>query len=234
MTYVPGAATMCHMPEIRLSRILAFAATLLFGFVPITHARDLAPIVSDEARFHPALAKNGMVATQEARATRIGVEVLAAGGNAVDAAVAVGFALAVTLPRAGNLGGGGFMLVHLAARNETVAIDYRETAPAAATEAMFLDGRGEPDPKRSRDTGLSVGVPGTVRGLALALDRYGSGKYTLADLIAPAERLAREGIVVDDDLADSLPRAAGRLGRHAATRAVFFDGDRPLGRGARL
>ncbi len=191
-------------------------------------------LLSDTARLLPAIAERGMVASQEAKATRIGVEILRQGGNAVDAAVAVGFALAVTLPRAGNLGGGGFMLVHVASRNETVAIDYRETAPGAATEQMYLDERGEPDPRRSRDTGLSVAVPGTVRGLALALERYGSQHFTLADLIAPAERLAREGIVVDDDLADSLPRAAGRLGRFESTRAVFFNDARPFERGERL
>jgi gamma-glutamyltranspeptidase / glutathione hydrolase len=191
-------------------------------------------ILSDAARLLPSVARHGMVAAQEAKATRIGVEILEKGGNAVDAAVAVGFTLAVTLPRAGNLGGGGFMLVHLAERNETVAIDYRETAPAAATRDMFLDEKGEPDPKKSRDSGLAVGVPGTVRGLALALERYGSGKFTLAELIAPAEKLARQGILVDEDLADSLPRAAGRLGRFASTRAVFFGGDTPVGRGQKL
>jgi gamma-glutamyltranspeptidase / glutathione hydrolase len=192
------------------------------------------PIPSEGSRLLPALAEHGMVASQEARATRIGVDVLKRGGNAVDAAVAVGFALAVTLPKAGNLGGGGFMLVHLARRNETVAIDYRETAPAAATRNMFLGPDGTPDPKKSRDTGLSVGVPGTVAGLALALERYGSGGFALADLIAPAERLAHEGIPVEDDLADSLPASAGRLGRFPPTRAVFFNGERPLGRGERL
>jgi gamma-glutamyltranspeptidase/glutathione hydrolase len=193
-----------------------------------------APIPSNHARLLPALARNGMVSSQEARATRVGVEILRRGGNAIDAAVAVGFALAVTLPKAGNLGGGGFMLLHLAAPNETVAIDYRETAPAASSRDMFLGPNGEPDPAKSRDTGLSVGVPGTVAGLALALERYGSGRFTLADLLGPAERLAREGFPVDEDLADSLPSAVGRLGRFASTRAVFFDGERPLGRGERL
>ena len=191
-------------------------------------------ILSDAARFLPVLAPHGMVVSQEARATRIGVEVLERGGNAVDAAVAVGFALAVILPRAGNLGGGGFMLVHRADRGETAAVDYRETAPAAAAPDMFLDREGEPDPARSRRSGLSVGVPGTVRGLALALERYGSGRFTLAELIAPAERLAREGFPVGDDLADSLPRAAALLGRHPSTRAVFFKGEAPIPRGERL
>ncbi|WP_245898137.1 gamma-glutamyltransferase [Phreatobacter cathodiphilus] len=193
------------------------------------------PIIAEAARVHPALAANGMVASQEARATRVGVEILERGGNAVDAAVAVGFALAVTLPRAGNLGGGGFMLVHLAERGETVAIDYRETAPAAATPTMFLGADGEPDPRKSRDSGLAAGVPGTVAGLAEAHRRWGSGRLGLAELIAPAIRLARDGIPVDEDLADSLPRAAARLGRFPSSRRIFLkaDGSAP-GRGDRL
>jgi gamma-glutamyltranspeptidase/glutathione hydrolase len=207
---------------------------LLLLFLPPAAFAEDAAIFSDRDRFHPSFGRDAMVVTQEERATRIGVDVLQHGGNAVDAAVAVGFALAVTLPRAGNLGGGGFMLVHLAARNETVAIDYRETAPAAATAGMFLGPDGEPDPKKSRDSGLSVGVPGTVAGLALAHARYGSGKLTLADLIQPAIALARAGIVVEDDLADSLPGAASRLGRFASTRAVFFNGDKPFARGEKV
>ncbi|CAO4163340.1 gamma-glutamyltransferase [Methylorubrum populi] len=197
-------------------------------------APEPAPIQSDEARLLPVLATGGMVSSQDALATRVGVEILGKGGNAVDAAVAVGFALAVTLPRAGNLGGGGFMMVHRAASRETVAIDYRETAPAAATADMFLNPQGEPDRAASTRTGKAVGVPGTVRGLAEAHRRYGSGKLTLADLIAPAERLAREGIPVESGLADSLPRASGLLGQWPSSRAVFFDGDHVLPRGATL
>ena len=193
----------------------------------------MAAIPSEDPRLLPVLAPHGMVSSQEKRATRVGVEVLKGGGNAVDAAVAVGFALAVTLPKAGNLGGGGFMLVHRAGR-ETVALDFRETAPAGATRDMFLGPDGAPDPKLSRDSGRSVGVPGTVAGLALALDRYGSGRFSLADLVTPAERLARDGIPVEDDLADSLPGAAGRLGRFPASRAVFFEGDAPVARGGML
>ncbi|MGL4286846.1 MAG: gamma-glutamyltransferase [Phreatobacter sp.] len=183
------------------------------------------PIISETARVHPAIAPNGMVTSQEAQATRVGVAVLARGGNAVDAAVAVGFALAVTLPRAGNLGGGGFMLVHLADRNETIAIDYREAAPQAATPTMFLGPNGEPDPRLSRDSGLAAGVPGTVAGLAEAHRRYGSGRFTLAELIQPAIRLARDGIAVDDDLADSLPQAARRLARYPASMRIFLKPD---------
>ncbi len=191
-------------------------------------------ILSDAARMLPVLAPRGIVASQEAQATRIGVEILKKGGNAVDAAVGVGFALAVTLPRAGNLGGGGFMLVHLAKSGETVAIDYRETAPAAAARDMFLDEKGNPDPKKSRDSGLAVGVPGTVHGLAMALEKYGSGRFSLADLIGPAQALARDGLAIEDDLADSLPRAAGRLGRDPSTAAIFLNGGKPFERGQRL
>ncbi|WP_458424839.1 gamma-glutamyltransferase [Methylorubrum extorquens] len=208
------------------------------------------PIQSDEARLLPVLARRGMVSSQDALATRVGVEILRKGGNAVDAAVAVGFALAVTLPRAGNLGGGGFMMVHRAAAKEadketgqqaakdaageTIAIDYRETAPAASTADMFLNPQGEPDRAASTRTGKAVGVPGTVRGLAEAHRRYGSGKLTLADLIAPAEKLARDGIPVESGLADSLPRASGLLGQWPSSRAVFFEGDHVLSRGATL
>lgn len=188
---------------------------------------------SSASRMLPVLATRGMVASQETRATRVGVEILKRGGNAVDAAVAVGFALAVTLPRAGNLGGGGFMMVHLAKSSETIAIDYRETAPAAAFRDMFLDDKGEPDPKKSRDSGLSVGVPGTVAGLAEAHKRYGSGRISLAELIAPAIALAEGGIPVEDDLADSLP-TSGRLKQYSSSRAVFFPGDAPIPRGGTL
>ena len=192
------------------------------------------PIQSDDARLLPVLGAHGMVSSQEARATRVGVDILKAGGNAVDAAVAVGFALAVTLPRAGNLGGGGFMMIHRAGGDETIALDYRETAPAAARSGMFLDAQGEPDRAASTRTGKAVGVPGTVRGLAEAHRLYGSGRFTLADLIAPAEKLAREGIPVESGLADSLPRAAGLLGRWPSSRKIFFAGERPLQRGERL
>ena len=175
-----------------------------------------------------------MVASQDALATRVGVDVLRRGGNAVDAAVAVGFALAATMPRAGNLGGGGFMVIHLAdGRNTT--IDYRESAPAATARDTFLDAQGNADPQKSRFGGLAVGVPGTVAGLALALERYGSGRFTLAQLIAPAIRYAREGVPVENDLLDSLLLAAPRLARFPSSAKIFLNADgSPLAEGSIL
>jgi gamma-glutamyltranspeptidase/glutathione hydrolase len=212
-------------------------AALAQGSPPGTPSAWPAPIPSESARLLPVLGRDAMVASQEARATAVGLDVLRRGGNAVDAAVATHFALAVTLPRAGNLGGGGFMLIHragsLGRAPDTIAVDYRETAPARATRDMFLSPNGEPDPAKSRDTGLSVGVPGSVAGMAFALERYGSGRFTLADLVRPAEALAREGFVVDHDLARSL-LASGRLARHASSRAVFYREGRPIRAGERL
>jgi gamma-glutamyltranspeptidase/glutathione hydrolase len=173
----------------------------------------------------PVTARHGMVVAQEARAARIGADILRRGGNAVDAAVAMGFALAVTYPRAGNIGGGGFMVIHLADGRRNIAIDYRETAPAAMTRDSFLDTQGNPDPQKSRESGLAVGVPGTVAGMALAHRKYGSGQFTLAELIAPAAALARDGIAVEDDVADSLPYARERLARWPSSAKIFLRPD---------
>ncbi len=170
-----------------------------------------------------AVGRRGMVASQDSQATRIGLEVLERGGNAVDAAVAIGFALSVTVPKAGNIGGGGFMLVHIAGRNENAAIDYRETAPAATSADIFLGPDQQADPRKSQDSGLGVGVPGTVAGLSLALDRFGSGKFTLAELIAPAVRLARDGIAIKDDLFDSLQLGQQRLSRWPSAARIFLE-----------
>ncbi|MGA7150440.1 MAG: gamma-glutamyltransferase [Pseudolabrys sp.] len=207
-----------------VGRTASFLIALLFSAT--VHAQ-VAP-VSRPSAIVPAqtiLAHNGMVVAQEQRSARIGIEILDRGGNAVDAAVAVGFALAVTYPRAGNIGGGGFMVIHLGKTGEDAAIDYRETAPAAATETMFLDANGEPDPKKSRDSGLSVGVPGTVAGLALAHAKYGSGKLSLAELIEPAIELARNGVEIVDDIADTLPLAQPRIARWHSSAPVFLNSD---------
>jgi gamma-glutamyltranspeptidase/glutathione hydrolase len=176
---------------------------------------------------HPVHGQDGMVATEDAEASRIGLEVLRNGGNAVDAAATVAFALAVTLPRAGNLGGGGFMLVHDAASGDTVAIDYREKAGGGALRDMFLDEEGEADPEKSRYSGLAVGVPGTVAGMALALERYGT--IGLAEALEPAIERAGQGIRVSADLADSLKVMQDRLQKWPSSTAVFYkDGGAPF------
>jgi gamma-glutamyltranspeptidase/glutathione hydrolase len=206
--------------RIRLS-VVAFVALLL----PAAASADPAPIISPFATARPVIARHGMVVSQEAAASRVGLDVLKRGGNAVDAAVAVGFALAVTLPRAGNIGGGGFMLIHRADLNKTIAIDYREAAPAATTKDVFLDPNGEADPFKSRYSGLAIGVPGTVAGLELAWRKYGSGKFSFADLVAPAIALAREGLTVDEDVADSLPLAAKALRSHPSSARIYLRPD---------
>jgi gamma-glutamyltranspeptidase/glutathione hydrolase len=145
----------------------------------------------------PVRAPHAMVASTERIASQIGVDVMKRGGNAVDAAVAVAFVLAVIYPSAGNLGGGGFMLIR---RNDgsATAIDYRETAPAAATRDMFVGADGElVKGEQSSLVGYrAAGVPGTVAGMALALKKYGSGKLGWAELIEPARKLAADGFVV--------------------------------------
>ena len=139
--------------------------------------------------------------------------------------MAVGFALAVTLPRAGNIGGGGFMLIHRADLDKTIAIDYRESAPALTTKDVFLDANGEADPFKSRYSGLAIGVPGTVAGLELAWRKYGSGKFSFADLVAPAARLAHQGLTVEGDLANSLPAAAPMLAKHPSSARIYLEPD---------
>jgi gamma-glutamyltranspeptidase/glutathione hydrolase len=194
-----------------------------------------APPVSygvEEDVFHPVRAENGMVASVDATATQVGVDILKRGGNAVDAAVAVGFALAVTHPQAGNLGGGGFMLLRTAA-GKTTAIDFREMAPARASRDMFLDAQGKADSKKSLTSHLASGTPGTVAGFALALEKYGT--LTLNQVITPAIRLARDGIIVNDALADDLKQYGSEvLPQHANSRAIFWKNGQPLTKGDRL
>jgi gamma-glutamyltranspeptidase / glutathione hydrolase len=209
----------------RSREILKFAPLALLGALalPLGALCGSEPD-SEVGRAQAVTAANGMVVAQEALAARIGVDILQRGGNAIDAAVAVGFAMAVTYPRAGNIGGGGFMVIHRASGDD-ITIDYRETAPRAINAKSFLDAQGNADPQKSRDSALAVGVPGTVAGLALAEAKCGSGKFTLADLIAPAISLARDGIVVADDTADSLPVDRARLARWPSSAAIFLKPD---------
>ena len=183
-----------------------------------------APIIGYDARFHPVPSREGMVVSSEVLASQVGARILAAGGNAVDAAVATGFALAVTYPQAGNIGGGGFMLVHLNKENRTVAIDYREVAPRAARRDMFLDAAGEVVPKRSQLTHLASGVPGSVAGLLHALQRY--GRLDRATVMAPAIELAEKGFPVSFTLANTLASPWGqRLLANPAAKSYLFKPD---------
>jgi gamma-glutamyltranspeptidase / glutathione hydrolase len=214
----------------------AFLATLAFG-LPAATAQDARRAYVPPAldTVHAVPAEHGMVVAQEKISAQVGADILRRGGNAVDAAVATGFAMAVTYPRAGNIGGGGFMVIHSTERNEDITIDYRETAPDATTPEIFLGADGKPDAAKSRDSALGVGVPGTVAGLALALEKYGSGRFTLAQLLEPAIGLARDGFLVGDDIADTLPGWHKRLVRWPSSARIFSRPDgTPLGEGDRL
>ncbi len=180
-------------------------------------------IYSEDAIHHPVWAKNGMVATQEALASDIGLQILKDGGNAVDAGVAVGFALAVTLPRAGNIGGGGFMMIYDAKQGKTVALDYREKAPSSASRDMYLDDEGNAVSDLSRYHGLAVGVPGTVAGLLKALEDHGT--MSREQVMAPAIALAEDGIEVTAGLSESLTALSDRLQKWPSTKKVFFKAD---------
>jgi gamma-glutamyltranspeptidase / glutathione hydrolase len=163
-------------------------------------------------------APTGMAVSDEKLASDAGVEIMKRGGNAVDAAVAVAFALAVVEPEAGNIGGGGFMLVRMADGKQAF-VDYRETAPAKASRDMYLRPDGTIDPQASITGYRSVGVPGTVRGMALALEKYGTMK--LAQVMEPAIRLAEQGFPVDHRLARMF-QTSEVLGQFAASRRIFL------------
>jgi len=198
------------------------AKTNTLKTTPTTANSDQA-IYSEDAIHHPVWAKNGMVATQEALASDIGLKILKDGGNAVDAGVAVGFALAVTLPRAGNIGGGGFMMIYDAKQGKTVALDYREKAPSSASRDMYLDENGNAVSDLSRYHGLAVGVPGTVAGLLKALEDHGT--MSRGQVMAPAIALAENGIEVTAGLSESLEALSDRLQKWPSTKKIFFKPD---------
>lgn len=179
----------------------------------------------------PVPARRAMVVSAQALASRAGIEMLEQGGNAVDAAVAVGYALAVVYPAAGNLGGGGFMLLRLA-DGRTTFLDFREKAPLNATPTMFLDEQGNVVKGRSTASWLAVAVPGTAAGLEAARLRF--GKLSRAAVLAPAIRLAREGFVLNPGDVALLSQADADLQRDAAASAIFLPQGRPLQPGDRL
>ena len=180
-----------------------------------------AGIVRYEDVFHPTVGEKGMVSSQNTLASEVGIDILKAGGNAIDASVAMGFALAVTLPRAGNLGGGGFMVLHSAKAGKTITLDYREVAPSGVTAQHFLSSDG----KRSRKTKNSwhaMGVPGTVAGLYKAWHEYGSGKLTWQQVMQPAIDLAEKGFIVNFDLAQLIAAKSQWLRENKATAKAYF------------
>ncbi len=196
---------------------LVICSILSFSFF----SNDL-PIVEYGSINHPVIDDEGMVVSQRMIASKVGAEILAQGGNAVDAAVATGLALAVVLPRAGNLGGGGFMVIYLKEEDKTIAIDYREKAPSAATRDLFLDENGDYDRKKAQFSLLSAGVPGSVAGFHHALTKYGT--LTWEEVLQPAIKLAEDGFVIPHDLANTLAskRYRERLSADPAAAKVFF------------
>src|SRR5450830_2041117 len=208
------------------------------AFLP-AHAQTAAPAAAPVVKYDltydiisPVMAKNGMVASEQELATQVGLDILKRGGNAIDAGVAIGFTLAVVLPYAGNIGGGGFMMIHDAKTGNNVALDFREMAPAGARRDMFLDSQGNVAPERSLYTHLAVGVMVTVAGLARALKKYGT--MTLAEVIAPAIRLAENGYTVSPRLALVLAAEREHLAQWEASKAIFFKDGRPLQSGETL
>ncbi|MGB3742643.1 MAG: gamma-glutamyltransferase [Castellaniella sp.] len=202
---------------------------------PVTPAATTAAAAAydfDRDIFHPVVARHGMVVSEQALASQAGLAMLAAGGNAVDAAVAVGFALAVVLPNAGNLGGGGFMMVHTASDGRDIALDFREMAPGHASRDMYLDAQGKVVGGRSLFTHLAVGVPGSVAGLAHAQQQW--GQLPLAQVMAPAIRLADRGFAVSQTLAETLEKSRKTMGQWPATRAIFWQDGQPLKAGSWL
>jgi len=199
----------------RRDRKIVLLLVWVLTFVNVSHA----------APREPVRARHGMVASTNEVASRVGVQIMKRGGNAVDAAIAVAFALAVTHPAAGNLGGGGFMMIRLKDGRST-AIDYREMAPAAAHRNVYLDKNGNLiEGEGGSLVGYrAAGVPGTVRGMELALKKYGSGKLTWSQLLEPARLLAGNGFTVTYDLARSLKGSDEYLSKYAETKRIYLRG----------
>ena len=195
---------------------------------PATNASQSAASRYDSSNdiFHPVYGKNGMVSSEQGLATQVGLDILKQGGNAIDAAVGVGFALAVVLPNAGNIGGGGFMVLHDDKTGKDVAIDFREIAPAKASRDMYLDNQGNVIDGKSLFTHDASGVPGTVAGMEYALKKWGT--MPLSKVLEPAIKLADKGFIVSDVLAQTLKEEKSTLGKWSASKAIFFKNGEPL------
>jgi gamma-glutamyltranspeptidase/glutathione hydrolase len=191
------------------------------------------PAIRAHAQRAPIEAQHGLVTSASVLASRVGVDILKRGGNAIDAAVATAFTLAVTYPRAGNLGGGGFAVLRLSDGRLT-SIDFRETAPSSATPGLFLDGRGDMVPGKSTAGYAASGIPGTVAGLALAQQKYGGGRLTWAELLEPARRLAAEGFEVTPALAHDLQASEELLGQFPESRRIYLRNGRSYRAGDRI
>ncbi len=216
------AATVNHLRQLLLTLLTLYLLGGANGWTRDTVTEQ--PFLIDfRERFLPTVARHGMVVGPEQLATEVGSRILQQGGNAVDAAVATGFALAVTYPSAGNLGGGGFMLIHLAEGNRQVFIDYRETAPAAASRDMFLLADGKEDLQREYFSLQASGVPGTVAGLLHALETYGS--LSRQQVLAPAIALAQDGIPVSFAHTYGLATAGERLRQDPEALRLFYKAD---------
>ncbi len=208
----------------RSIRNISALSLLLFVSASFIRIPPTLTAVTLAASRDPVRARHGIVASTNEVASRVGVDIMRRGGNAVDAAIAVAFALAVTHPAAGNLGGGGFMMIRLK-NGKTTAIDYREMAPAAAHRNVYLDKdgnviKGEGGPIVGY---RAAGVPGTVRGMELALKKYGSGKLSWAQLVEPARRLAANGFTVTHSLSRSLRGNDDYLSKYAETRRIYLN-----------
>ena len=211
----------------RISRtLLLFLLTFAFLAAPFAPTQSQAATTASAHSLirQPVRAEHGMVASAERIASQVGIDVLKRGGNAVDAAIATAFALAVTYPSAGNLGGGGFMMIRLR-DGRTTAIDYREMAPSAATRNIFQDEKGN----LIQGEGSSLigyraaGVPGTVAGMELAFKKYGSGKLSWAELIEPARKLAAEGFPIYGYLARNLVKKKDQFAPYEDSRKIFLN-----------
>ncbi|TGQ63395.1 MAG: gamma-glutamyltransferase [Mesorhizobium sp.] len=204
--------------------LIAASLAIAFAAAPLASAFAASPA--------PVKGEHGMVVTAQHLASEVGVEVLKKGGNAVDAAVAVGYALAVVYPNAGNIGGGGFMTIRFADGKSTF-LDFRERAPLAATKTMYLDKDGNPVKGASLDGYLAVGVPGSVAGFEMARQKYGT--LSRPDLMAPAIAYARDGFILDQGDAAAFAGSAERLAKDPAATAIFLKPDgKPYGIGERL